>query len=99
MSTTKFYYSNSVNHSTGKSPFQIVHGYSPRTPIDLVHLPPHMRVSKPAKNFAKHIHDLHVETRRKISLSNEEYKLATDVHRRTKEFNVGEYVMVRIRPE
>ena len=58
-----------------------------------------MRVSEPAENFAKHIHDLDAEIRRKISLSNEEYKLAADVHRRSNEFNVGDYVMVRIRPE
>ena len=99
MSTAEFAYNNSVNRSTGKSPFQIVNGYSPRTPIDLVPLPPHMRVSKPAENFATHIHDLHAEIRRKISLSNEEYKLAADVHHRSKEFNVGDHVMVRIRPE
>ena len=99
LSTAKFAYNNSVNRSTGKSPFQIVNGYSPRTPIDLVPLPPHMRVSEPTENFAKHIHDLHAEIRQKISLSNEEYKLAADVHRRCKEFNVGDYVMVRIRPE
>ena len=57
-----------------------------------------MRVSEPAENFAKHIHELHAEIRRKFSLSNE-YKLATDVHRRSKEFNVGDYVMVHIRLE
>ena len=56
-----------------------------------------MRVSELVENFAKHIHDLHAEIRRKISLSNEEYKLSTDVHCRSKEFNVGDYVMVRIR--
>ena len=99
MSTVEFASTNSINRSTGKSPFQIVNGYSPHTPIDHVPLPPHMRVYEPAKNFAKHIHDLHVEIRRKISLSNEEYKLVADVHHRFKEFNVGEYVMVRIRPE
>ena len=97
--TTEFVYNNFVNRSTSKSHFQIVNGYSPRTPIDLVPLPPHMHVSEPAENFAKHIHDLHAEIRRKISLSNEEYKLAVDVHRRSKEFNVGDYVMVRIRLE
>ena len=32
-------------------------------------------------------------------LSNEEYKLVVNVHRRSKEFNIGEYVMVHIRPE
>ena len=36
-----------------------------------VSLPPHMRVSEPAENFAKHIHDLHDEIRRKIFLSYE----------------------------
>ena len=99
LSITEFSYNNFVNRSTGKSPLQIVNGYSTCTPIDLVFLPPHIRVSKPAENFAKHIHDLHTKIRRKISLSNEEYKLATDVHCRSKEFNVGEYVMGRIRLE
>ena len=96
LSIAEFAHNNSVNCSTGKSPFQIVNGYSPRTPIDLVPLPPHMSVYKPIENFAKHIHDLHVEIRRQISLSNEEYKLVVDVHRRSKEFNIGEYVMVHI---
>ena len=99
LSTAEFTYNNSVNCSTDKSPFQIVNSYSPHTPIDLVPLPPHMCVFEPIENFAKHIHDLHVEIRRKISLSNEVYKLGADVHRRSKEFNVGEYVMVCIRPE
>ena len=99
MSTVEFSYNNSINRSTGKSHFQIVNGYSPHIPIDLVPLPPHMRVCKPTKNFAKHIHDLHAEIRRKIFLSNEKYKLTTDVHRRSKEFNVCEYVMVHICPE
>ena len=56
-------------------------------------------VSKPAENFRKHIDDLHTEIRRTISLSNEEYKLTADVHRRSKELNVGDYVMVCILPE
>ena len=58
-----------------------------------------MLVSEPEENFAKHIHDLHAEIRRKISLSNEEYKLVADVHRISKEFKVGGYVMVLIRPK
>ena len=66
LSIAEFAYNNSVNRLTSKSPFQIVNGYSPRTPTNLVPLPPHMRVSKPMENFAKHIHDLHVEIRKKF---------------------------------
>ena len=52
LSTTEFSYNNYVNHSTSKSSFQIVNGYSPRTLIDLVSLPPRMLVFEPAENFA-----------------------------------------------
>ena len=61
LSTAEFAYNNYVNNSTGKSPFQIVNGYSPYTHIDFVPLPPHMHVSEPVENFAKHIYDLHAE--------------------------------------
>ena len=71
LSTVEFAYNDFVNYSTSKSPIQIVNGYSPRTPIDLVPLPPHMRVFEPTKNFEKYIHDLYAEIRLKISLSKE----------------------------
>ena len=37
--------------------------------VPSVSLPPHMCVFEPVENFAKHIHDLHIEIRQKISLS------------------------------
>ena len=52
-STAEFAYNNFVNRLTGQSPFEIVNGYSPLTPIDLVPLSSHMRVFEFAKNFAK----------------------------------------------
>jgi len=57
----EFGYNNAINRSTGKSPFEVVHGYSPRTLADLIPLPPDARVSQPAFTFAQHIHDLHDE--------------------------------------
>ena len=35
----EFAYNNSVNWSTGLSPFEIVHGYKPRKPSNLISLP------------------------------------------------------------
>ena len=62
-------------------------------------LPPNSRLSDSADSFAQHIRDLHANIRRKIALSNENYKLAADVHRRKLEFNEGDFVKVRVRPE
>ena len=89
----EFVYNNAVNRTTGKSPFEIVHGYSPRTLANLIPLPPDAGVSHPASTFAQHIHDLHAEIRRKIALSNDSYKHSADIHRRAANFEVGDFVM------
>jgi len=95
----EFAYNNAVNRSTSKNPFEIVHNYSPRTPSDLIPLPPDVRGSQPTSTFAQHIHDLHAEIRRKIAISNDSYKFQVDVRRRDISFEVGDFVMARIRPE
>ena len=36
---------NAVNRSIGRSPFEVVYGYSPCTPADFIPLPPDNRVT------------------------------------------------------
>ena len=62
---------------------------TPRTPTDLISLPPDARVSQPASTFAQHIHDLHAEIRCKIALSSDSYKLSAGVCRKAVNFDVG----------
>ena len=92
-------YNSSVNRSIGASPFEIVHGYTPRKPLDLLPMSPRVRISESAEAFARHIHDLHNEICKKIQVSNSQYKIHTDTHRRHVEFQVRDYVMTQIRPE
>ena len=77
------------------SPFEVVHGYKPRKPTDLIPLPQHARVSITAESFAQHIKELHENIRNYINKSNEIYKRQRDAHRRHQEFQEGDYVMVR----
>ena len=83
----EFAYNSSVNRSTEVSHFQAYTGYQPRKPIDLALLPTAYRATKFVESFINHIHDLHAEIRKKINLSNENYKSAADVHHRYQEFN------------
>jgi hypothetical protein len=95
----EFAYNNSVNRSTGRSPFEIVTGLQPRTPVDLVPLPLPPRVSEGAADFLRHIHEIHEEVRKKIALSNESYKARVDAHRRVVEFQPEDLVLINLRPE
>ncbi|KAI9165825.1 hypothetical protein LWI28_021185 [Acer negundo] len=95
---TEFAYNNSIHRTTGKSQFMIVYGISPRQPIDLAPIQLESRTSEFATDFSTHMHNLHTEVRRQIALSNDNYKLAADVHRRPLEFREGDFVMVCICP-
>ena len=44
-----------------------MHGYTPRKPLDLLPMSPHVRISESAEAFARLIHDLHNEIRKKNS--------------------------------
>ena len=97
--TAQLAYNSSVNRSIGASPFEIMHGYTPRKPLDLLPMSPHVRISKSVEAFARHIHYLHNKIHKKIQVSNSQYKIHANTHRRHAEFHVGDYVMIRIRHE
>ena len=59
-------YNSFVNGSISTNPFEVVHGYIPRKPLDLLPMSLHVRISEFAEAFARHIHDLHNEIRKKI---------------------------------
>ena len=88
-----------MNRSLGRSPFEVVHGFKPRKPLDLIPMSLHDSVSMSAEAFAQHLHDLHIEINKQLAASNASYKLRADLHKRHVDFNIGDYVMIRIRPE
>jgi len=65
---------SSVNKSIGMSLFEVVYGYKPRKPINLIPMTQHSRVSESPSVFTSHIHDLHKEISKKIQESNAHYK-------------------------
>ena len=97
--SAKFAYNNSVNRTIGMSPFEVVHGYQPKQPINIISMVPHYtRMSELAASFASYIHDLHKDISNQIQKSNANYKDYADFHK-AREFNVEDYVMVQIRLE
>ena len=77
----EFACNSSVNRSTGLSSFEIVFGYNIRKPVDLLLLPIGDRFNASIKLFAQHLHDLHDDIYQQITISNDYFKSATDLHK------------------
>jgi hypothetical protein len=67
--------------------------------LDLTPLPLNSSSSQGAEDFAVHIENLHAEVRRKLVIAAATYKLHADIHRRNVVFEVGDFVLVRLRPK
>jgi hypothetical protein len=95
----EFAYNSSFNRSTKKSPFEVIYGRKPHQVMDLLPLSTQVRVSMDAEEFAAHIKDIHDQVRERLKETSKYYKAKADAHRRNKEFEEGDLVMVYLRKE
>ena len=82
----EFAYNQSVNQSTGLSPFTIIYGGDPRTPLDLTPLPDLKRTNTKTEELIAHIKEGH-----KLTIKNLQESTA-DKKRRPLEFEEGDFV-------
>jgi hypothetical protein len=95
----EFAYNDSVNRSTGKSPFQIVYGTQPRGVSELRESEQTATSSASAEEFAEAMKELHSKVKQRLIDSNQEYKRRADQHRRQLQFEVGDLVLAHLRKE
>jgi hypothetical protein len=91
---------NRATHSTTKvSPFKVVYGFDPRTPLDILPLPINERVHVDAKERAEFILQMHETTRLSIEKMNEKYKIAGSKGRKEVKLDVGDLVWLHLRKD
>ena len=95
----KFAYNASEHRATEYSPFCITTGKDPNLPVDLLPLPTPGACPTEAVTFATDLTVLHQQVRDRLTEYNNKVKTAVDEHRRSREFQVGDMVMIRLRPE
>ncbi|KAF9662027.1 hypothetical protein SADUNF_Sadunf18G0010400 [Salix dunnii] len=95
----EFSFNNYVNRSTGCTPFELVYGSHPNTPVDINSLPLPPRPSEAALDFSSYMQQLHDECKQRLTFSANSYAAATNSHRRDRQFNEGDMVLVRLKPE
>jgi hypothetical protein len=91
---------NRATHSTTKvSPFQVVYGFTPRAPIDILPLPTSERVHHDATERAEFILKMHETTKNNIEKMNEKYKVAGSKGRKEVKLDVGDLVWLHLRKD
>jgi hypothetical protein len=74
----EFSYNDSVNRSTGKSPFQILYGTQPRGISELGESEQVWTSSSSAEEFTEAMQELHSQVKQRLQESNQEYKRRAD---------------------
>lgn len=92
----EYAYNDTINRSTGKSPFEVVYGLHPRGICELRELKNGTQGSGYAEDFAQSMKEVH-ETVRKTLLDNtEKLKQKLDASKREVQFQAGDLVMVHL---
>ena len=95
----EFAYNRSLHSTTKMCPFEIVYGFVPRAPIDLLPLPSSVQHNLDATQRAEMILNLHKTTKDNIEHMNAKYKLVGDKGRKHVVFDVGDLVWLHLRKD
>ena len=95
----EFAYNRAVHSSTQFSPFEIVYGFNPLTPLDLSPLPESQRLNLDGQKKAEFVKQLHEKARLNIERRTEQYVKNANKHRREVVFEPGDWVWVHMRKE
>jgi hypothetical protein len=95
----EFAYNNSVNRTTGHTPFELVYGLHPKVPTDTISLPLPQKTSEGGLDFTTFMSSLHSSVRCKMAEQVAKYAEYANHHRREVQFAEGDLVLIRLRPE
>jgi hypothetical protein len=93
----EFAYNRSLHSTTKMCPFEIVYGFLPRAPIDLMPLPSSEKLNFDATQRAELMLKLHETT--KENIEHAKYKIIGDKGRKQLDFAPGDLVWLHLRKE
>ncbi|KAK1573213.1 hypothetical protein QYE76_017683, partial [Lolium multiflorum] len=95
----EFAYNRAVHSTTELCPFEVVYGFKPITPLDLLPLPIHERVNMEASKRADFVKKIHVKTKELIEQKGKSNAARKNKKRKEMLFKPGDMVWVHFRKD
>lgn len=95
----EFAYNRVVHSTTQLSPFEVVYGFNPITPLDLLPLPLQERANMEATKRADYVKKMHEKTKETIERKIQSYAAKANKDRKKMLFQPGELVWVHLRKD
>jgi hypothetical protein len=95
----EFAYNRAVHSTTNMCPFEIVYGFKPIAPIDLLPLPLQERTNMEASKRAAYIKKVHEKTKEAIELKAGRKAASMNKHRKKVLFEPGDLVWIHLRKD
>ena len=99
LSHVEFAYNRAIHSATKMSPFEVVYGFNPLTPLDLLPLPTEQMVNKDGRNKAEFVKKLHQQVRENIEKRTKQYEQHANKGRKRVTFEPGDWVWLHMRKE
>ncbi|RVW99465.1 Transposon Ty3-G Gag-Pol polyprotein [Vitis vinifera] len=87
------------SRTTGCTPFEVVYGFRPSTPLDVNSLPLPPRPSEATLDFSSYMRDVHEECKRCLTIHINSYAALANAKCKDQQFNEGDMVLVHLRPK
>ncbi|KAJ9556733.1 hypothetical protein OSB04_011347 [Centaurea solstitialis] len=95
----EFTYNRHVHYATKFSPFQIVYGFKPLTPMDLTPLPVNEHLNLDGKKKAEFVKQIHEKAKSNIEERTKKYEQQANKGKRKVTFEPGDWVWLHLRKE
>ncbi|KAL4303483.1 hypothetical protein GQ457_10G011030 [Hibiscus cannabinus] len=90
---------SNISGEPGHTPFEVVYGFNPLTPLDLLPLPVEQIVNKDGHNKAEFVKKLHQQVRENIEKRTKQYERQANKGRKQVTFEPGDWVWLHMRKE
>ncbi|XP_073356168.1 uncharacterized protein [Aegilops tauschii subsp. strangulata] len=95
----KYAYNRARHSTTGKSPFEVVYGFNPLSPLDILPLPLQERTNMDASARVNYLKKLHEDTRHTIERQVQRLATKLNVNKQPMIFNIGDLVWLHLRKD